>query len=162
MPVPPSHRRERALDRAPWLGAIATLVVAVVAAGGAPAIAVVVTACVAAAVAGLFGHTIGYALPSAALWTIDALIAAGVAAPGHRLTAASSVLGIGALAMIAGLGVRVLVARSRRRRRHEAAMARRTAVAAERARLARDMHDSLGKTLDALALGAAALPTTLD
>ncbi|WP_051367776.1 cellulose binding domain-containing protein [Hamadaea tsunoensis] len=38
---------------------------------------------------------------------------------------------------------------------------RRAAAAAERARLAREMHDSLSKTLDALALGAAALPTSL-
>ncbi|GAA2354779.1 hypothetical protein Cme02nite_48070 [Catellatospora methionotrophica] len=40
--------------------------------------------------------------------------------------------------------------------------ARAEAVAAERARVAREMHDSLGKTLDAIALGAAALPDTLD
>ncbi len=39
---------------------------------------------------------------------------------------------------------------------------RSTAAKAERARLAREMHDSLSKTLDALALGAAALPSTLD
>ncbi len=40
--------------------------------------------------------------------------------------------------------------------------ARLAAARAERARLAREMHDSLSKTLDALALGAAALPGTLD
>ncbi len=40
--------------------------------------------------------------------------------------------------------------------------ARVAAAQAERARLAREMHDSLSKTLDALALGAAALPATLD
>jgi signal transduction histidine kinase len=45
-------------------------------------------------------------------------------------------------------------------------LARRTravwaAAAAERARLAREMHDSLSKTIDAIALGAAALPYML-
>lgn len=35
------------------------------------------------------------------------------------------------------------------------------AAAAERARLAREMHDSLSKTIDAIALGAAALPHVL-
>jgi Cellulose binding domain/Histidine kinase len=72
---------------------------------------------------------------------------------------------LGAL-VVAAVFTAVLVshlrARSARRRRRDAVASRQAAAAAERARLARDMHDSLSKTLDALALGAAALPTTLD
>ncbi|WP_344140421.1 sensor histidine kinase, partial [Luedemannella flava] len=49
----------------------------------------------------------------------------------------------------------------RRRRAEERARAQEAAAALERARRALEMHDSLAKTLDALALGAAALPLTL-
>jgi hypothetical protein len=53
----------------------------------------------------------------------------------------------------------ITVQRWLRRSKMEARFA---AAQAERARLAREMHDSLSKTLDALALGAAALPSALD
>ncbi|GAA2377814.1 cellulose binding domain-containing protein [Dactylosporangium salmoneum] len=49
-----------------------------------------------------------------------------------------------------------------RRRAARGERIRAAAAAAERARLAREMHDSLSKTLDAIALGAAALPDSLD
>ena len=52
-------------------------------------------------------------------------------------------------------GLHALVLLARARRAHPAA---RAAAAAERARLARDMHDSLAKSLHGVALAAAALP----
>ncbi|MFC7481153.1 histidine kinase [Luedemannella flava] len=60
-----------------------------------------------------------------------------------------------------GAGLAAGWAAARRRRAEERARAQEAAAALERARLAREMHDSLAKTLDALALGAAALPLTL-
>jgi hypothetical protein len=57
------------------------------------------------------------------------------------------------------MGGWITVQRWLRRSKMEARFA---AAQAERARLAREMHDSLSKTLDALALGAAALPSALD
>src|SRR5687768_11670962 len=63
------------------------------------------------------------------------------------------------LATAAVVAAWVTVQRWLRKSKMEARFA---AAQAERARLAREMHDSLSKTLDALALGAAALPSALD
>jgi signal transduction histidine kinase len=95
-----------------------------------------------------------------AVLTVVGLAVAVAIAGGRR--AVELFLLAAVIAALVGLVVRDAVARTSRWRRRESAAARSAAVAAERARLARDMHDSLGKTLDALALGAAALPTTLD
>jgi signal transduction histidine kinase len=73
-----------------------------------------------------------------------------------------AVFGVVALAgLLPALALRVRRAWTTRSERLRVE-ARAAAAAAERARLAREMHDSLSKTLDAIALGAAALPGTLD
>ncbi|GIH06459.1 hypothetical protein Rhe02_45260 [Rhizocola hellebori] len=80
-----------------------------------------------------------------------------------RLTGRSVPLPVQALA--AGMSAVAVVAAwitVRRWLRCSKLEARLHAAQAERARLAREMHDSLSKTLDALALGAAALPSALD
>jgi signal transduction histidine kinase len=97
------------------------------------------------------------ALAAGAVVAVSALsfIVAGVA--GRPLGSAALIAVAGALVSLASL----VLAQRRTRRRLMADAATRRAAAAERARLAREMHDSLSKTLDAVALGAAALPTTM-
>ncbi|MFF5234044.1 cellulose binding domain-containing protein [Dactylosporangium sp. NPDC000521] len=84
----------------------------------------------------------------------------GAAAAGpepHPAVAVAAVAAAGLLPVLAMRVRRAWTARGERMRIE----ARAAAAAAERARLAREMHDSLSKTLDAIALGAAALPGTL-
>lgn len=82
---------------------------------------------------------------------------AGTAAGPHPLVVLGVVAAAGLLPVLALRVRRVWASRGERLR----VEARAAAAAAERARLAREMHDSLSKTLDAIALGAAALPGTL-
>jgi Cellulose binding domain/Histidine kinase len=73
------------------------------------------------------------------------------------VVAAGRIAAIGAAAVLAeGVPAWPILAGLVRRDR-----ALQAAATAERARLAREMHDSLSKTIDALALGAAALPQVL-
>ncbi|MDG6100690.1 cellulose binding domain-containing protein [Dactylosporangium aurantiacum] len=81
----------------------------------------------------------------------------GAVAGPHPLVVLGVVAAAGLLPVLA-LRIRRAWASRGERLRVEA---RAAAAAAERARLAREMHDSLSKTLDAIALGAAALPDTL-
>ncbi|MEV0130805.1 cellulose binding domain-containing protein [Dactylosporangium sp. NPDC050688] len=81
----------------------------------------------------------------------------GAVAGPHPLVVLGVVATAGLLPVLA-LRIRRMWASRGERLRVEA---RAAAAAAERARLAREMHDSLSKTLDAIALGAAALPGTL-
>lgn len=135
------------------VAATGTATVAVLAAVGAGAAAPV--AWVAAAAVGLTITTSGYGLAAIAVW----IAVLGIAwAAGF--TAVELCL-IPLAGLVTAMGSILRRYQSHRRRR-AATTVRLTAAAAERARLARDMHDSLSKTLDALALGVAALPTTLD
>ncbi|MEV4140686.1 ATP-binding protein, partial [Dactylosporangium sp. NPDC049742] len=123
------------------------------------------------AVAAAVGGTL-LGLAAAAIWLPAAVLllwllpgsgsgdGTGTAAAGpepHPVVAVAVVAAAGLLPVLAMRVRRAWTARGERMRIE----ARAAAAAAERARLAREMHDSLSKTLDAIALGAAALPGTL-
>ncbi|GIG50520.1 hypothetical protein Dsi01nite_085610 [Dactylosporangium siamense] len=128
--------------------------------GGLPGALAVIPLAAAAALAGtLLGPAAAVIwLPAAALlWWLrpETGTATGTGRAGLAVFAVVAAAG---LLPVAALRVRrAWTARGERLR----VEARAAAAAAERARLAREMHDSLSKTLDAIALGAAALPGTL-
>lgn len=90
---------------------------------------------------------------------------AGGVALGAGLPTASEILGTPALVPLAALGgaaVRVLLVRQQAANATLAEEALNGAASTERTRLAREMHDTLAKTLHGIALSATALPTLLE
>ncbi|MEV4518153.1 cellulose binding domain-containing protein [Dactylosporangium sp. NPDC049525] len=110
-----------------------------------------------AAAAALAGTLLGSA--AVVIWLPAAVLLCWLrsAAEPHPLVVFGVVVAAGLLPVLALRVRRAWTTRGERMR----AEGRAAAAAAERARLAREMHDSLSKTLDAIALGAAALPGTL-
>ncbi|MET7421410.1 cellulose binding domain-containing protein [Dactylosporangium sp. NPDC005555] len=131
--------------------------------GALPGVFVVLPVAAAAALAGTLLGLAGAAiwLPAALLlWWLhpDVALGVGTTAAGATDAVLFGVVAVAGLLPVLALRVRRVWAARGERMRIEA---RAAAAAAERARLAREMHDSLSKTLDAIALGAAALPGTL-
>jgi signal transduction histidine kinase len=123
--------------------------------------------CYGAGCAALAGALLGLrALP---VWIIQAAL--GFVAAGHILKATSPapevavfVLAIPPATILAGMGMagaRTMVANQVRRMVGLVASAQRSAAASERLRLARELHDSVSKTLRGVSFAALALPSSL-
>ncbi|MEU0560445.1 cellulose binding domain-containing protein [Dactylosporangium sp. NPDC006015] len=131
--------------------------------GGLATLPLAVAAAVGGTLLGLAAAAIWLPAAVLLLWLLpgsgsgDGTGAAAAAPEPHPVVAVAAVAAAGLLPVLA-MRVRRAWAAHGERMRIEA---RAAAAAAERARLAREMHDSLSKTLDAIALGAAALPGTL-
>ncbi|MFB9446663.1 hypothetical protein Dvina_23355 [Dactylosporangium vinaceum] len=140
----------------PWLTAVDAALVFAVLARSHGTLPYVAAAALAAALAGVrLGWAalpvwLGYALQGLAVYAI-AHERSGAA--GYQLATAPLVVGAGAGAVV---GARLLD-RQRRRARARVAAAERTAAGRERERLARELHDSVSKTLHGMSLAAHAL-----
>ncbi|MGI5246930.1 cellulose binding domain-containing protein [Dactylosporangium sp. CA-139066] len=119
-----------------------------------------------AAGAAVAAATVLAPLPAAILLILAAALAGALLGwPGALLALPLLFFADGAAAKVAVVVAGALPVAALYAWRYRAARGRRiraAAAAEERARLAREMHDSLSKTLDAIALGAAALPDSLD
>ncbi|MDI1464497.1 cellulose binding domain-containing protein [Catellatospora sp. KI3] len=149
-------------------GLLAALCLRLPRAGMLPAVLVVADTALAVTAVGVVGGTaaaavaVGAAALGGAAYPLRGVVLALLGTAVVAATAPDPVVLVGmpvaaaatAAAALLWRGARARVARDRLDARAEA-------VAAERARVAREMHDSLSKTLDAIALGAAALPQTL-
>lgn len=116
----------------------------------------------AVAIAGLF-HGLRAALPSSAVLIGTFLLQVWAPAPG--VMSPSALVGTPSLVLMLGLvatGLRRLLRVQAEAAEREARAGNQAAAADERARLAREMHDSLAKTLHGIALSAAALPRWVD
>ena len=114
-----------------------------------------------AVLAGVLYRTVGAVAFSILLVASYVLIAAAEMPGGVTPASFQAVVGTPALfavAAAAGAGVRRLLDRQQEVETALAAQERVAAAASERARLAREMHDSLAKTIHGIALSAAALP----
>ncbi|MEV6343989.1 histidine kinase [Actinoplanes sp. NPDC051851] len=125
--------------------------------------------CYAAGSAALAGVLLGTG--GAALWVAQAVLGLSVAVQllrgiehGPREVVAPFLVAVPALDLVCGLGAAVLTATLYRYIElsvETAVDAQRSAAASERARLAREMHDSVAKTLRGISFAAVALPSSL-
>jgi signal transduction histidine kinase len=158
-------RRPGALVRHPWPALLADLLVA----GGVLALSRGGMAffCYSAGAAALAGALLGMrALP---LWVAQAALGFGAAAvllrqsrPSPEVTAFVAAFPV--LGLLAGVGATVATAALVRYVELTVAVvasAQRSAAASERARLARELHDSVAKTLRGVSFAAVALPQSL-
>ncbi|GAB7052543.1 sensor histidine kinase [Catenuloplanes indicus] len=158
-------RRAAALVRSPWPALLADLLVA----GGVLALSRGGTAffCYSAGAAALAGALLGMrALP---LWVVHAALGFASAAvllrqsrPSPEVTAFVAAFPV--LGLLAGVGATVATAALVRYVELTVAVvasAQRSAAASERARLARELHDSVAKTLRGVSFAAVALPQSL-
>ncbi|GAB7037490.1 MULTISPECIES: sensor histidine kinase [Catenuloplanes] len=158
-------RRAEALVRSPWPALLADLLVA----GGVLALSRGGMAffCYSAGAAALAGALLGMrALP---LWTVQAALGFASAAvllrqsrPSPEVTAFVAAFPV--LGLLAGVGATVATAALVRYVELTVAVvasAQRSAAASERARLARELHDSVAKTLRGVSFAAVALPQSL-
>lgn len=108
----------------------------------------------------LYGYT-GGALFGVGLASTHVLVASHIAAPSGSFVA---LIGIPVLIVVAGTGaasLRNLLLQAAKTRADLEQVVVQAAAAEERARLAREMHDTLGKTLYGISMSAAALPQWL-
>jgi signal transduction histidine kinase len=129
----------------------------------------VVYFCYAAGSAALAGALLGSG--GLTLWVAQAALGVTVAiqllrhlVPGAREVAAPFLLATPMTDLVCGLGAAVLAAgltRSLELSIETAMTAQRSAAASERARLARELHDSVAKTLHGVSFAALALPSSL-